>query len=74
MLEMLTEQDDVVIDLFAGTGNFPRAAATMSRHCICVENGEAIYTTFLEVLEDNTPIDSNLVQGRRSHIRKIGQI
>ncbi|KAJ7523514.1 hypothetical protein O6H91_18G052500 [Diphasiastrum complanatum] len=38
MLEMLTEQEDVVIDLFASTGNFPKAAAAMNHHCICVEN------------------------------------
>lgn len=51
MLEMLTEEEDVVIDLFGGTGNMAREATQKNRHCICVERDEELYTNFLAVME-----------------------
>lgn len=50
-MELLTQPGDVVLDLFAGTGNMARASAESDRHCVCVEEDKDIFSLLLKDLE-----------------------
>lgn len=52
VLEVFTKPGDVVIDLLAGTGCMGREARMGKRHCVCVENDQHIFDTFLLGLDN----------------------
>lgn len=56
MLALFTEQEDVVIDLFAGTDNMARECIRRNRHCLSVEIDKAMHISFLDEIEANSTV------------------
>ncbi|KAJ7226525.1 hypothetical protein O6H91_Y462800 [Diphasiastrum complanatum] len=51
VIDLFTEQEDVIIDLFAGTRNMAIESVRRNRHCVCVEKDEEMFTHFLSKIE-----------------------
>ncbi|KAJ7542955.1 hypothetical protein O6H91_09G019400 [Diphasiastrum complanatum] len=50
LLTLFTEQEGVVVDLFAGTCNLAQASMHSNRHCISLESDDSMFTSFLREL------------------------
>lgn len=52
-MEMLTNPGDIIMDLFSGTGNMGRQAGSLNRDCICIEQDQLLFDTFLLPMESS---------------------
>lgn len=52
-MDMLTSPDDVILDLFAGTENMGSQAGAINKDCVCVEQDQLMYDTFLLPMESS---------------------